>query len=163
MVAMAEVEVQVSQAIQQAMDIRRYGREVSAMTPRTRFVHQVLCELYDHPAMRGTQGSGMGIIARMMEFGPMGAAHFGPTVPLELPSHLLVVKEAVDYLGRRMRMAICLSYGSGDPIYSIARDLGVSDSVARSLLKHARPIIASFLAGRGIKLPYEEQKPDRVR
>lgn len=156
MSALAEVESQVAKTIQAAMDIRRYGRAVSAMTPRVRFVHQVLCELYDHPAIRGDQGSGMNSIARLMKFGAMGAGQFGPTVPLELPGHLIVVKEAVDYLGRRMRLAIDLNYGRGDPIYSIARDLGVSEDVARSLLKHARPIIASFLAGRGVKLPYED-------
>lgn len=136
-----------------AIHAKRYGRAISAMTPRNRFVHDVLVEYYDHPAMRGSWGSGHTILSRLMKFGPTGAAQSGPSAPMELPSHLLLVREAVSHLGVRMKRAVEMTYGGNYPIESVASELHESHAVSRGLLKDARPLIAAFLAGRGVKVP----------
>lgn len=139
--------------VQSAIHAKRYGRAISAMTPRNRFVHDALVQYYDHPAMRGQWGSGHTIISRLMKFGAQGAAQPGPTAPMQLPSHLLLVKEAINHLGVRMKTAVEMTYGGNHPIESVARELHESHAVARALLKDARPLIAAFLAGRGVSVP----------
>jgi hypothetical protein len=150
----AIVNVQtLGQEIADAISSKRYGRAVSAMTPRNRFVHDVLVEYYDHPANRGASGSGHTILSRLIKFGPMGAAQPGSTIPLELPSRLLLVKEAVDHLSDRMRRVVSETYGDNFPVEVVARHIHESHAVTRALMKDARPLIAAFLAGRGIKVP----------
>lgn len=143
--------------ITHAVNVKRYGRAVCAMTPRTRFVHDKLCEYFDHPAMRGANSHGMTVIARLMKYGPTGAAQFGPTVPLELPSNLLLVGEAIKHLNERMRQAVRMTYGRNFPVEAVARELHCSHAVARALLKNSRPLIAAFLAGRGIRVPEDSK------
>lgn len=143
----------IADQIAQAREAKRCGRAVSAMTPRNRFVHDILVEYYDHPAMRGSWGSGHTTISRLMKFGPMGAAQAGPTAPMELPSRLLLVKEAVSHLNDRMGKVISFTYGRNYPIEAVAREIHESHAVSRALLKDARPLIAAFLAGKGIKVP----------
>lgn len=157
MAAVAEVVMSdanlFADSIQSAVHAKRYGRAISAMTSRNRFVHDVLVEYYDHPAMRGSWGGGHTVISRLMKFGPMGAAQPGPTAPMQLPSHLLLVREAVNHLGGRMKVAVEMTYGGNHPIESVAQALHESHAVARALLKDSRPLIAAFLAGRGAKVP----------
>lgn len=141
--------------VEQAIQVRRCGRAISAMSARNRFVHDILVEFYDHPAMRGSWGSGHTILSRLMKYGPQGAAQPGPTAPVSLSSRLLTVRQAIDHLNERSRMAIVLTYGGNEPIEAVARALGESHAVARAVLKDARPIIAAFLAGKGFSVPHD--------
>jgi hypothetical protein len=156
MAALADDVEALTRGISHAVNEKRYGRAICAMTPRSRFVHDMLCEYFDHPAMRGANGSGMTVIARLMKFGPTGAAQHGPTVPLELPSRLLLVGDAIKHLNERMRNAVRMTYGGNYPVESIARELHCSHAVARALMKNARPLIGAFLAGHGVRLPDEK-------
>jgi hypothetical protein len=128
------------------------GRQTSAMTPRTKAVHDLLEQYFDHPAVRGDRGGGMSSIARLMKYGPMGASHFGPTTPLELPERLNIVDAAIRHLNENMQRTVVLTY-HGHPIEAVARTLHRSHAVARAILKMARYMVGSFCEGRGIKLP----------
>lgn len=141
-----------------ATQAKRYGKAVCAMTKRNRFVHDVLCQLYDHPAMRGSYSSGGGntILSRLIKFGPVGAGQYGPTIPLELPSHLLIVREACRDLNSNMKRTIDMTYGGNCPVEIVALEIHKPHSVVRNLLKEARPLIASYLAGRGVAVPKDE-------
>lgn len=143
----------IEEQIAESRLAKRCGRAVSAMTERNRFVHDILVEYYDHPAMRGSWGSGHTILSRLIKFGPQGAAQPGTTAPMELPSRLLLVKDAVSHLNERMGKVISLTYGSNFPIEAVAREIHESHAIARALLKDARPLIAAFLAGKGVKVP----------
>lgn len=155
MAACAEsvVSETIAEQVAQAIEAKRCGRAVSAMTPRNRFVHDILVEYYDHPALRGSWGSGHTLLSRLIKFGPMGAAQAGPTAPMELPSRLLLVREAVSHLSERMHKAISMTYGDNYPIEILAREIHEPHAVCRALLRDARPLIAAFLAGKGIKVP----------
>lgn len=126
------------------------------MTPRNRYVHDMLCALYDHPAMRGSSASGHTILSKLIAYGPMGAAQPGPTTPMELPSDLLGVRDAVNNLDYRHRCAVELTYGAGYPVEVVAREVHESHTVVRALLKDSRPLIAAFLSGRGFRVPKDE-------
>lgn len=147
------INVAFTDAFLGATQARRHGKVISAMTPRNRFVHDVLVAYYDHPALRGQWGSGHTLLSRLIKFGPQGAAQNGPTAPMELPNHLLLVREAVNHLSDRMQMAVGMTYGGNHPIESVARRLHESHAVSRALLRDARPLIAAYLAGRGVSVP----------
>jgi hypothetical protein len=157
MAACAEVVMidtkKLGEQVAEAIRAKRYGRAISSMTPRNRFVHDILVEYYDHPSMRGSWGSGHTMLSRLIEHGPMGAAQPGSTAPMELPARLLLVRDAVNHLNSRMHTVIEMTYGANFPVEVIARRIHESHAVTRDILKDARPLIAAFLAGRGIMVP----------
>lgn len=142
-------------AVVSATQAKRYGRAVCAMTPRNRFVHDLLCAYYDHPALRGQWSSGHTILSRLIKYGPDGAAHSGITGPMELPTYLLVVKDSVSHLNKRMQTVVGMTYGGNHPVESISRSIHESHAVVRNILKDSRPLIAAYLAGKGAPVPRE--------
>jgi hypothetical protein len=128
------------------------GRQVSSMTPRTRAIHDLLEQYFDHPAVRSDGASGMSTIARLMKYGPMGASHFGPTTPPELPEKLHIVDASIRHLNVNMQTCVVMTY-HGKPIEAVARTIHCSHAVAKNILKMARYLIGSFCEGRGINLP----------
>ncbi len=135
-----------------------YGPKQGRLTGDARKVHLTLQGYYERLWLTVRSGGApvakMHVIARLMKFGPQGAAQFGPSEPIgDGDPRDKDIEDALEYLQGEYNIrykAIVALYAEfpAPSMEAVGRKLGVGVSRARNLLSEGRQHLATFLIGR---------------
>jgi hypothetical protein len=108
--------------------------------------------------LSGLGYSPVNIIAKCVEFGPLGASgSFGP-VPVEIDQTCEIVDRAISRLDITERTVIYRTYLHNDAAQVTAQKCGLTYGYYREVLKDARRRIGDYLSGAKIAVVYPTTK-----
>jgi hypothetical protein len=108
--------------------------------------------------LSGLGYSPVNIIAKCVEFGPLGASgSFGP-VPVEIDQTCEIVDRAISRLDITERTVIYRTYLHNDAAQVTAQKCGLTYGYYREVLKDARRRIGDYLSGAKIAVVYPTNK-----
>lgn len=104
--------------------------------------------------LSGLGYSPVNIIAKCVEFGPLGASgSFGP-VPVEIDRTCEIVDRAISRLDKTQRQVIYETYLRSDAAQVTAQRCGLTYGYYREVLKDARRRVGDYISGAKIDVVY---------